>query len=97
MALSEKELKDINRHCTCGKPNFVFIKFYKWRNNNEKWLRSAGTFHFCNDPICLFYFKNFLQINVINSNDIMGNEHYYVATGFTLDNLPNVLSVDKKL
>lgn len=90
MALSEKELKEINRHCTCGKPNFVFIKHYKWRNNNEKWLQSAGIFRYCNDPKCTFYFKHFIQLNVVTSDKFMGNECYYTSTGLTLDNLPDI-------
>ena len=88
--ITERELKEINRHCVCGKPNFLFVKWYKWRENREKWMRCAGTFKFCNDPKCLYYFKNFLTLDEIHTDLISQDECYFTATGYTLDNLPAI-------
>jgi len=90
MAISQKELKQINRHCSCGKPSFLFIKYYKWPENNTKWLPSSGIFNFCNDSHCAFYFRNFLKIDEIREDKFYGNECYYMATEFTVDILPEI-------
>lgn len=90
MALSEKELKAINRHCTCGKPNFLFVKYYKKDPDSDKWLQSAGIFSFCNDPHCTFYFKHFITLETIRTDKFMQEDCYYKATGFTLENLIKV-------
>lgn len=87
MALSDKELKEIIRHCVCGRPNFVFIKHYKWRNNSESFLRSSGLFYFCNDKNCIFSFDKFIQLEKISKDACLGTEYYYTATGLTLDKL----------
>lgn len=86
MAISEKELKQLNRHCTCGKPNFVFIKHYTWRDNSEKPMSSGGIFAFCYDEDCFYYFKHFITLDQKKS-DGLGGLFYYTATNYPLEKI----------